>query len=64
MMNLLLRLIPLLALACLAQGCSTEGVAARQESISNLQGRILENRSERIKARDERMWKSREVWFD
>lgn len=57
-------LLPMLVLPCLGAGCATEGVAARQESISNLQGRILENRAERIKARDERMWNSRDVWFD
>ncbi len=55
-------LLTMLALSALP-GCSNSGVAERQESISNTQDRILENRATRIQARDERMTRSREVWL-
>lgn len=51
----------LLLLSVLLAGCSASGVAERQQAISNTQNRILENRSTRMQARDERMWNSREV---
>ncbi len=56
------------ALACISvlsipTGCSTAGVEARQESISEVQSNILSNREARIQARDERMRASRDVWM-
>lgn len=43
--------------------CSQSDVAARQQSLNSAQSGILENRSTRIQARDERMNASREVWM-
>jgi hypothetical protein len=45
-------------------GCSNEKVQARQQAISGAQSDVLNNRSTRIQARDERMWAAREVWFE
>jgi hypothetical protein len=45
-------------------GCSSSDVAARQQSLTNAQSNVLANRSERIKARDQRMSDARGVWFD
>jgi len=43
--------------------CSNSAVQARQDAISGTSSRIQENRATRIKARDERMWAARDVWF-
>jgi hypothetical protein len=58
-MSLALLFSPL----CFA-GCSSSDVAARQQSLTNAQSNVLANRSERIKARDQRMSDARGVWFD
>ena len=44
-------------------GCSTADVESRQAGITNAQAGVQERRAARIKARDERMRSSREVWF-
>ncbi|TSA30876.1 MAG: hypothetical protein D4R65_12295 [Verrucomicrobiaceae bacterium] len=44
-------------------GCSPSGVASRQQAINSAQAGVLNNRSTRIQARDERMNASREVWM-
>ena len=43
--------------------CSNSGVASRQQAINSVQGDVLDNRSTRIQARDERMNASRAVWM-
>jgi hypothetical protein len=43
--------------------CSQSGVASRQQSLNSAQGSVLENRSTRIQARDDRMNASRAVWM-
>jgi hypothetical protein len=42
--------------------CSQSGVASRQQAIHSAQSGVLNNRSTRIQARNERMNASREVW--
>lgn len=43
--------------------CSQSGVASRQQAINSAQSGVLNNRSTRIQARDERMNAAREVWM-
>ena len=53
-------LITLCAMLC---GCATENVRKRQQAISDAHEQMLHRRSERIQARDQRMWEARDVWF-
>jgi len=61
-MTRLLLLVLILSLAPFT-ACSQSRVASRQQAISSAQAGILNNRSTRIQARDERMNASREVWM-
>ena len=53
----------LLVLCALLCGCASENVRTRQQAISDAQERMLQRRSERIQARDQRMWEARDAWF-
>ena len=46
----------------LFSGC-VSAVERRQAAISGIHDTTVDRRSTRVDARDERMWQSREVWF-
>jgi len=58
-----LALLFLVLSTALFPACSPSGVASRQQAINSAQTGVLNNRSTRIQARDERMNASREVWM-
>ena len=53
----------LLIFCALLGGCANEKAHTRRLAISDAQEQMFQRRSERIHARDQRMWEAREARF-
>ena len=60
-MILVMKKYLLLILCTLLCGCATDDT--RRQAVSDAREQMHQRRSERIQARDQRMWEARDVWF-